>query len=451
MLTALVDRAVEELVAERGTLYLLNRDRSELCSCVAHLPEIKEIRLPVGKGVAGHVAQLDQPVILDDVAGDKRFFPGIDRVTGFTTRNTMAVPVHGPAGGLLGVLQVINSRRGTFTGRDQTRLLDLAQEVGRAIGTNTAPQPGDGPLIVGSSPAMLALQRRLCAAAETDATVLLRGETGTGKTVLARALHAESDRQNGPFVHVDCTALPPNLIESELFGHERGAFTGADRQVRGKLELAHGGTVLLDEIGDLPMHLQGKLLRFLQDKVLERVGGRETIEVDVRVVAATHVDLEKRVEEGRFRRDLYYRARVVELTVPPLRERGPHGVRELAHHFLERFAKRYDRPVQAFTAAAMSQLQNHSWPGNVRELEHCIECAVVLCKGNRVLPEHLPLTPNAPPAPSVGRYPPGTPLREVELDHIRRTLEHCGGNRTEAAGQLGIGRNPLLRKLRQLE
>jgi len=445
MLSSLVDRAVEQLAAERGTFYLLDRDTGELCSRVAHLPELKEIRLPRGRGVAGYVAQVGHPVVLDDARDDAHFYSGIDRITGFTTRSMMAVPVRDAGGDLLGVLQVINSRRGRFSGEDQRSLEQVAGELGRALAGQPAPSPGH--LVVGSSSAMIGLHKRLGAAAATAATVLLRGETGTGKTLLARAIHAASQRSRGPLIHVDCTCLPAGLIESELFGHERGAFTGADRQVPGKLELAQGGTLFLDEIGDLPLPLQGKLLRFLQDRELERVGGRQTLRLDVRVVAATNMDLEAQVQSGQFRRDLYYRIRVVELEVPPLRERGDQGVCELAHHFLERYVRRYQRTVAAFSSEAMARLQRHHWPGNVRELEHCIECAVVLCQGQRIEAKHLALLDGTSAPGRVGGYPPGTPMREVELDHIRRTLEHCGGNRSETATLLGIGRNTLLRKL----
>ena len=201
--------------------------------------------------------------------------------------------------------------------------------------------------IVGRSPELRAVYERVQLAAQTDATVLLRGETGTGKGLFARAIHVNSRRQARPFVTVDCTTLPAQLVESELFGHERGAFTSADRRVPGKVELAEGGTLFLDELGDLPPDIQGKLLRFLQDKSFERVGGRQTLAADVRVVCATHRDLEQAVAAGRFREDLYYRVRVVEIDLPPLRARGPDDIETLARHFAEVYAQRYQRPPRA--------------------------------------------------------------------------------------------------------
>ncbi|MHC4816358.1 MAG: sigma-54 interaction domain-containing protein, partial [Planctomycetota bacterium] len=270
-----------------------------------------------------------------------------------------------------------------------------------------------------------------------------------GKTLVARAIHDKSERRHGPLVQVDCTALPAGLIESELFGHERGAFTGAERRVPGKFEIAADGTLFLDEIGDLPLPLQGKLLRFLQEREFERLGGRETLRADVRVISATNTDLEQQIAAGRLRRDLYYRIRVVELVVPPLRERGAADIRRLAMHFLDRFRRRHRRGVRRLSEAALRRLEQHDWPGNVRELEHCIESAVVLCRGETIDLPHLSLP--APIAEEAGEgrgYPPTTPMAEVELDHIHRVLAHCNGNRTEAARLLGIGRNTLLRKLK---
>jgi Nif-specific regulatory protein len=466
LLKAMVDRVVEELCAERGTLYLVDAISGELCSRVAHLPEIREIRLAPGKGIAGHVAETGEVMVHEEAAADDHFFPGIDRATGYTTRSMLTVPVRDVEGGIRGVLQVLNHRDGHFSQADAARLQDLAEQVAQALALTSMRPCGDrqhgvlvdGPFnhIVGESSGMVELYRRIMAAAATDATVLVRGESGTGKTLVARAVHDNSERRAGPLIHVDCTTLPAGLIESELFGHERGAFTGADRRVQGKFELADGGTLFLDEIGDLPLPLQGKLLRFLQEREFERLGGRQTLRADVRVISATNADLEELVAQGAFRRDLYYRVKVVDLTVPPLRERGPRDIERLAEHFLDVYTRRHRRRVRGIASAAMARLQRYAWPGNVRELEHCIESAVVLARGETIEEEHLAL-PRGTTLPHIAvsrvddasaGYAPGTPLEEVEQDHIRRTLDHCGGNRTEAAQLLGIGRNTLIRKLK---
>ena len=459
LLRAMIDQVVEELQAERGTLYLVDAITGELCSRVAHLPEITEIRLPPGKGVAGHVAETGVPALLDDAARDPRFFPGVDQMTGYVTRSMLAVPVRDRDGAIRGVLQVLNAHRGAFTVADRDHLGVLADQVAEALAKTSLRPRGDrsrgvlidGPFnhIVGESPCMAALYERILAAAATDATVLIRGETGTGKTLVARAVHANSERRLRPLVHVDCATLPASLIESELLGHERGAFTGADRRIPGQFEQADGGTLFLDEIGELPLPLQGKLLRFLQDREFERLGGGETLRVDVRVISATNIDLEAQVGAGAFRRDLYYRIRVLELAIPALRERGPTDIERLAEHFLDVYAHRHRRKVRRLSAAALRRLCAQEWPGNVRELEHCIESAVVVAAGDTVEPEHLALPgPVGARAAGTTTYPPGMPLSEVERDHIRRTVEACGGNRTEAARLLGIGRNTLLRKLR---
>ncbi|MCK5797271.1 MAG: sigma-54-dependent Fis family transcriptional regulator, partial [Deltaproteobacteria bacterium] len=316
----------------------------------------------------------------------------------------------------------------------------------------------EGPFnhIVGQSAPMRKLYERTLAASSTDVTVLLRGESGTGKTVFARAIHDNSERREGPLVHVDCTTLPPGLIESELFGHERGAFTGAERRVRGKFELADGGTLLLDEIGDLPLGLQGKLLRFLQDRHFERIGGHTPLSSDVRVIAATNVDLEAQVRVGLFRRDLYYRIRVLELTVPALRERGAEDIKRLAEHFLDRFARRHHRAASRFDDAALERLITHRWPGNVRELEHCVESAVVLASGVSIGASSLSLPEleescdeDEEVSASMAGYPVEMSLAAVELDHIVHVLAHCDDNKSAAARLLGIGRNTLLRKLKK--
>ena len=266
-----------------------------------------------------------------------------------------------------------------------------------------------------------------------------------------------SPRQGGPFVTVDCTTLPAQLVESELFGHERGAFTGAERRVRGKVEMAHEGTLFLDEIGELPSEMQGKLLRFLQERSYERVGGRETLRADVRVVCATHRDLEKLIASGKFREDLFFRVKVVVIDVPPLRDRGSDEVEILARHFAEMYADRYDRPLPVFELAALAVLRRHRWAGNVRELEHWVESAVVLSPDGRIADELWPrserggelLTRSDTSGAGGVLIPAGLTLDAALERYIRATVDACGGNKTEAAKRLGVGRNTVGRALKK--
>jgi Nif-specific regulatory protein len=239
------------------------------------------------------------------------------------------------------------------------------------------------------------------------------------------------------------------LVESELFGHERGAFTGADRRVPGKVEIAEKGTLFLDEIGDLPLEIQGKLLRLLQDKAFERVGGRQTMTADVRIVCATHRDLRKHVAQKKFREDLYYRVKVVEIELPPLRERGSDEIEALANHFADIYSTRYERPEARFTPEALERIRTHRWPGNVRELEHWVESAIVLSPDGVIDAAHLPAPESIPPgsAAKVG-VPDGLSLDAASRIYAQATVDACGGNKTEAARRLGIGRNTLARVLK---
>jgi len=282
--------------------------------------------------------------------------------------------------------------------------------------------------------------------AALDTTVLVQGETGTGKELVARAIHYASPRAERPFVVVDCAALPETLFESELFGHERGAFTGAVQSRRGLLETADGGTCLLDEISELSFGLQAKLLRVLQERVLRRVGGNEPIPVNLRLIAATNRDLRKRVEEGTFREDLYYRLNGVTITMPPLRERSG-DVPLLAHAFMHRYAAAAGKRLEGITRETLGLLAAYRWPGNVRELEHAIERAVALARSAVLLPEDLPAEIRAEDARA-----PELPARRMTLDELRRwyvatVLEETGGNKLRAAEILVIDRRTLYRIL----
>ncbi len=466
-LQRLVDRVAITMQADRGTLYLVDPCRNELFSRAAHLPELSQIRLKMGQGVAGYVAREGVPVLIPSASHDSRFYPEIDRLTGYQTKSLIAVPLFGRDREVFGVLAVLNRRGQTrFVDEDVERMQKLAEQVSGALQSTSLyeelrrAREQRSPVgyffnrVIGESAPMKAVYKLVQKAAATDATVLLRGESGCGKELIARALHVNSPRQSRPFVKVDCAALPATLIENELFGHEKGAYTGAESRVEGKFETAHGGTVFIDEIGELPLSVQGKLLRVLQDREFERVGGTQTVKVDVRIVAATNRDLRRMVAERRFREDLYYRIKVVEIVLPPLRDRGPDDIERLARHFVAAAARKHHLdPAPRLSPAALDRLKRYRWPGNVRELENCIESAVVLCEGE-ILAEHLPLPdversrPEPPPAGET-KVTAIMSLKEIERRHILSVLEVVKGNRTAAAKALGIGRNTLARKLKE--
>jgi len=304
------------------------------------------------------------------------------------------------------------------------------------------------PELVGRSAPMKAVLDLIAQVADTESVILIRGESGTGKELVANAIHRRSRRAAGPFVKVNCAALSESLLESELFGHEEGAFTGAIRQRKGRFELADGGTLFLDEVSELAPATQAKLLRVLQNYEFERLGGTETIKVDVRVIAATNADLEARVRHGQFRQDLYFRLNVVPVHLPPLRERRE-DIPLLVYTFIHRFAERNHKEVNEITPEALQRLMAYHWPGNVRELENCIERMVVVAN-KRVLdvgdipPEVLPDT-----APAPAPFPVGLTMKQIEEQAIRQTLAATGGNRKEAARLLEIGLRTLHRKIEE--
>ena len=336
---------------------------------------------------------------------------------------------------------------------DRTRL----ERENRLLLERVERQFGFGKLI-GTGPAMRRVFEMLQKVAETDLTVLVRGESGTGKELVAQALHQRSQRGKRPFVAVNCAAISRELVESELFGHEKGAFTGADARRQGRFEVADGGTIFLDEIGDMPAETQAKVLRVLQERSFERVGGTRPIEVDVRVVAATHRNLEQDVAAGRFREDLYYRLKVVELELPPLRERRE-DVPALAARFLDEVTERLGREKKRIAEDALGTLVRHEWPGNVRELQNVIEQAAVLASGDEITADDLRLGPAQAAAPGPGTDVAGLPFAEAkrrtvegfERAYLLAALREHEGNVSRTAAAIGMVRQSLQQKIRELD
>jgi two-component system response regulator HydG len=395
------------------------------------------------------VDQVDEDVVrlLSGQAGTGDLFVS---APGLSLSRTLALRGSGAAAFL---------REPLVEGELRPRLLAVANE-GRPVPLPVVDDAGskegdDAPMLVGESSAMASVFDTVARVASSSATVLLTGESGTGKEVVARTLHWASARASGPFVPVNCAAIPEHLLETELFGHERGAFTGAVARRVGRFERAHGGTIFLDEIGDMSLVLQAKVLRVLEDRTVERVGGDEGRTVDVRVIAATNQDLTVATSQGRFREDLFHRLAVVELHLPPLRDRG-NDVRTLALHFAAHFARRHSKPIRAISERALSQLENATWRGNVRELRNVMDRAVILANGTTIRSEDLKLGASAPIASA--HAAPGTAegylhtrsLQEVEADHIRRVLAAARGHMGQAAETLGIHRNTLTRKMKEL-
>ena len=302
--------------------------------------------------------------------------------------------------------------------------------------------------IIGKDSKIQAVYKLIEDIAPTDASVLIQGESGTGKELVAHAIHRQSLRKDQPFIVVNCSAYPASLLESELFGHEKGAFTGAIRQKAGRFELAHGGTVFLDEIGEIPPSAQIRLLRVLQSQKFERLGGEQTLSVDLRILAATNKDLLQEVKTGSFREDLFYRLNVIPIFLPPLRNRG-NDIPLLSRHFLKRFAVEQGKDIKEFSSDAMRLLLDYPWPGNVRELENAVEHATVLAKGNRIEATDLPAmlrNPIASPAESHG-----TTIQKSEISLLRDVLEECNWNKKQAARRLGISRGTLYNKLKKYQ
>jgi len=437
-----------------ATLLLADDDRSIRTHLTRFLESLGHRVLAAGDGLAALARLAAEPV--DLVLSDVRM-PGLDGVEllrAVRERRPDALVILMTAYATVpGAVEAM--RAGAFDYLTKPFALDeLAATIDRALELTGLRREnrrlkcavGEEPLLESASPAMRRVLETARRAAASDATVLLTGESGTGKNVLAAAIHRWSARAAHPFVAIACTTLSEHLLESELFGHVKGAFTGAWKDKPGRLEAAEGGSVFLDEIGELPPELQAKLLRVLEERRFERVGGERTLFVDLRVVAATNRDLEEEIAAGRFRRDLFYRLAVVALHVPPLRERAA-DLPALVEHVLAGIAARYRRPMPDLSAAARAALERHAWPGNVRELVNVLERALVLSPGDTIDADALPDALVAPAAPDVPALP-GTPpssLGELERRHVREVLA-ASTTLEEAAARLGINPTTLWRK-----
>jgi len=461
---AIADEAITllltELDADRGAILLLDGEQV-LCRAARSRGEQALRGFVLSQTIYQEVMQTREAILSEDTTADARFAERRS-IVGEEIRSVIAAPI--PLGGSIGgilYLDRLQGRQAAFRTEDLYGVAVAAQFIGAAL--QAGAQVGglereretlvrtliDTNPIIGQSPPIERLREFIRRAAPTESTVLIRGETGTGKELVARALHYQSPRRGEPFAAINCAAIPETLIESELFGHEKGAFTGADARKAGRFEAADRGTVFLDEIAELPIGCQGKLLRLLEERRFERVGGTASIRVDVRIVAATNRDLLSEVRHGRFREDLYYRLNVLEVVVPPLRER-PGDLEILIEHFLDHFSQKAGGRRRRLSSAARQRLIAHPWPGNIRELKNAIESAVVLSRGSEILPEDLTIARgDGAPAAAVERWSPCS-IQELERAHIERVLEHVGGNKSKAAELLGIERSTLYARLKSL-
>lgn len=465
LLTRIAEEATRLLDCDRASIFIWDREHHEVIACPALGVEGGSLRLSDKVGVVGEVIASGQLIRVDDAYADPRFHRKVDAASGYKTLNLLCGPLRDAEGKVIGAFEVINHKNGPFSIEDETTLLDLSLQIAAAL-QNTreraslvvsnrqlTEQVSRGVNIIGESPAIVAMRSTIRRLAGTDLPVLILGESGTGKEVVASSLHYQGSRADRPFIAVNCAALTETLLESELFGHERGSFTDAHEMRRGKFELAEGGTIFLDEIGDMSAGGQAKLLRVLEQKVITRVGGSQTIPINARVIAATNARLAEAVRAKKFREDLYFRLNVVTLEIPPLRERAD-DVIPLAEYFLQQFATQARRSRLHLSTEAKRRLQAHAWPGNVRELRNLMERVAFLAPAERIEVEDLAfiLSPDRDsfhePSLDMGL---SEATNSFQQEYIRRAIKRVRNNMSEAARLLGLHRSNLYRKMRQLD
>ncbi len=469
LLAHILESAMRLVSGEASSLLLVDTNKKTLRFEIALGPkglEAKKFVVKMDEGIAGWVAKNNRSLIVNDVANDPRFSPAVQQSTGYKTQNMLAVPMR-VKDECIGVIEILNKGTANGFGHEDLEVLEImANQAAIAYQNARFLQRSRDEIVVlqdqiatdrgyhtliARSPVILEKLDIVERVAKSDSSVLILGESGVGKELFAEQLHLKSDRSGKPFVRVNCAALPEGLLESELFGHVKGAFTDAISNRKGRFEMADEGTIFLDEIGDLPLALQAKLLRVIQNRSFEKVGSSDTITVNVRIIAATNRDIERLVEEQKFRSDLYYRLNVLPLYIPPLRQRLE-DIPELANFFLKKFRHEVKKEFLGFSEGAMSAILSYAWPGNIRELENTVERACVIGKPPYIKEEDLLL--NIRSMPDNNTYADKSLKSVINLfkkHYIQKVLEENDWNQTSASQVLDIQRTYLSRLIKELE
>jgi Nif-specific regulatory protein len=468
LLTKILESATRLTGGEASSILLVNNEDKKLYFEIAlgsKGSDVKKFTVNMGEGIAGWVALHNTSIIVNDVENDKRHRIDISKQIGYASKTMLAVPMR-LKDECIGVIEIINKIDGrNFTQDDLEWLEIFANQAALALHSAQTFEKAVGEIqllqdqlntdqgyhtLIAKSPAILEKLEIVSRVAKTDSSVLILGESGVGKELFAEQIHLQSARSKEAFVRINCAALPEGLLESELFGHVKGAFTSAIQTRKGRFELADGGTIFLDEIGDLPLKLQAKLLRVIQQKTFEKVGSDISVTVNVRILAATNKDIEDLVEKGEFRSDLYYRLNVLPLYIPPLRQR-PEDIPELAQFFLKKFNREIKKSFTGFSDSAMETMLSYSWPGNIRELENCIERACVIGSDSVIQADDLLLKySNAAVTENNSDRNLKTALNLFKSRYIKKILEENDWNQTETAKALDIQRTYLSRLIKEL-
>jgi Nif-specific regulatory protein len=469
LLTYIVDSATRLCEGEASSLLLTDPENRELyfeSALGIKGAEVQQFSVKLGEGIAGWVAQHNKSVIVNDVENDKRHLVSISRQIDYPAKTMMAVPMR-IKDKCIGVIELLNKKNDKYFVQEDLEWLEIfANQAAIAIINARSIEKARNEIqllqdqiqidkgyhtLIAKSPVILEKIDIIDRVAKTDSSVLILGESGVGKEIFAEQIHLRSPRRDSPFVRVNCAALPEGLLESELFGHVKGAFTNAVNNRRGRFEIADSGTIFLDEIGDLPLALQAKLLRVIQQKTFEKLGSETSTTVDVRILAATNKDIEAQVEKGEFRSDLYYRLNVLPIYIPPLRQRTE-DIPELAAFFLKKCMRETKKQIEGFSSEAMEAMLSYSWPGNVRELENCVERACVIGKNAWIQETDLFLKPNIPSAQlqEEANHDLKTAINAFKAHFIKKILEENNWNQTETARALDIQRTYLSRLIKEL-